>query len=40
MLTGWLGGPKALLFEDKPDDFFLDKAMESLSEIFSVSARY
>jgi len=37
MLTGWLGGPKALLFEDKPDDFFLDKAMESLSEIFSVS---
>ncbi len=37
MLTGWLGGPAALLYGDKPDDFFLDKAMESLAGIFSVS---
>jgi monoamine oxidase len=36
MLTGWLGGPKAAQFADRPDGFFLDKAMESLSSIFSI----
>jgi monoamine oxidase len=37
MLTGWLGGPKAILYGNEPDDFILDKAMESLCGIFSVS---
>lgn len=36
MLTGWLGGPKAAQASDKPDEFFLDRAMESLSSIFSI----
>ena len=39
MLTGWLGGPKAAQDADKPDMFFLDKAIESLSAIFSVSTK-
>jgi monoamine oxidase len=38
MLTGWFGGPPAAQVSDKPDDFFLDKAMESLSSVFSVRA--
>jgi len=37
MLTGWLGGPKAARFADNENAFFLDKAMESLSGIFSLS---
>jgi monoamine oxidase len=37
MLTGWLGGPKAVQFADKGDEFFLDKAIESLAGIFSLS---
>ncbi len=37
MLTGWLGGPKAVQFAGETDDFFLEKAFESLSGIFSMS---
>jgi monoamine oxidase len=37
VLTGWLGGSKALKYSERPDDFFLDKALESLSGIFSLS---
>jgi monoamine oxidase len=37
MLTGWLGGSKALQYSDRSEDFFLEKALESLSGIFSVS---
>ncbi len=37
VLTGWLGGPRAAELADKPDAFFLEKAMESLSSIFSIS---
>ena len=35
-LTGWLGGPAAEKFSLQPDSFFRDKALESLSEIFSL----
>jgi len=38
MLTGWLGGPAAEEFAGKPDTFFFEKAIESLTSIFSVSA--
>jgi len=37
LLTGWLGGPKAMRFANEEDAFFLDKAIESLSDIFSIS---
>jgi monoamine oxidase len=37
VLTGWLGGPRAAQLADKPDAFFLEKALESLSSIFSIS---
>jgi monoamine oxidase len=37
LLTGWMGGPAADEISDKPDDFFLEKALESLSVIFSIS---
>jgi len=37
VLTGWLGGPRAELLSDKPDSFFLEKALETLSSLFSVS---
>jgi monoamine oxidase len=37
MLTGWLGGSKALQYGNRSNDFFLDKALESLSGIFSLS---
>jgi monoamine oxidase len=36
LLTGWLGGPRAADVSDKPDIFFLEKALESLSSIFSI----
>jgi monoamine oxidase len=36
ILTGWFGGPKADLSNARSDAFFLDKAMESLSVIFSL----
>jgi monoamine oxidase len=36
ILTGWLGGPRAALLAGKPDEYFLDKAIESLSGIFSI----
>jgi monoamine oxidase len=35
MLTGWMGGPKALEFADATDDFLRGKAIESLASIFS-----
>jgi monoamine oxidase len=38
MLTGWLGGPKAMRYGAMSDEFFLEKALESLSGIFSLSA--
>ena len=39
MLTGWLGGSKKILqYGNRPNDFFLGKALESLSGIFSISA--
>ncbi len=37
MLTGWLGGPPALSHSEEPDRFFIEKSLQSLSEIFSVS---
>jgi monoamine oxidase len=37
VLTGWMGGPRAEQFSDKPDSFFLEKAFETLSSLFSVS---
>ncbi len=37
VLTGWLGGPRAIQFADEPDSFFLDKAIESMSALFSIS---
>jgi len=37
LLTGWIGGPAANEISDKPDDFLLTKALESLSVIFSIS---
>ena len=36
LLTGWIGGPAAADISDEPDDFFLGKALESLSTIFSI----
>jgi monoamine oxidase len=36
ILTGWLGGPSADFFAGHPENFFLEKAMEGLSSIFSV----
>ena len=36
VLTGWLGGPKALIDADRENDFFLRKGLESLSEIFDI----
>jgi monoamine oxidase len=36
LLTGWLGGPAAARLSNEPDEFFLEKALESLSSIFSV----
>jgi monoamine oxidase len=38
MLTGWLGGSKAARFADQGDEFFLEKAIESLAGIFTRSA--
>lgn len=37
MLTGWLGGPAAEKFSQKQDDFFLNKGLETLSSVFSIS---
>jgi monoamine oxidase len=37
LLTGWLGGTKAIQFADEPDSFFLEKALETLSSLFSIS---
>ena len=37
VLTGWMGGPKAEKYSGKPDSFFLEKALETLSSLFSVS---
>jgi monoamine oxidase len=37
LLTGWIGGPAAGEISDKSDDFFLGKALESLSVIFTIS---
>ncbi len=37
VLTGWLGGPRAEQYSDKPDSFFHEKALEILSSLFSVS---
>ncbi|HEY8734820.1 MAG TPA: NAD(P)/FAD-dependent oxidoreductase [Puia sp.] len=38
MLTGWLGGPQADRLANEPDEFFKEKAIESLASIFSLSA--
>lgn len=38
MLTGWLGGSRALESAGRPDSFFFEKAIESLASIFSLSA--
>ena|SRR5450432_196871 len=37
MLTGWIGGPKAMQFAHETDTFFRDKAVESLASIFSLT---
>jgi monoamine oxidase len=36
LLTGWLGGPAAGLSASEPDEFFLEKSLESLSLLFSI----
>ncbi len=36
VLTGWLGGPKAYGMKDLPPEEIRDKALQSLSEIFSI----
>jgi monoamine oxidase len=36
ILTGWLGGPGAENFSEQPDDFFLSRALETLSLVFSI----
>jgi monoamine oxidase len=36
ILTAWLGGPRVAALTDHPESFFLDKAMETLSGIFSI----
>ena len=36
VLTGWLGGSQAEKWAGQPDAFFLNKALESLSIIFSI----
>lgn len=36
LLTGWLGGPAAENVSEEPDEFFLNKGLESLSEVFSI----
>jgi monoamine oxidase len=37
MLTGWLGGPAAERFAEEPESFFRERAIKSLSSIFSLS---
>ena len=37
ILTAWLGGPRAEALAGHPESFFLDKAIETLSGIFSIS---
>lgn len=37
VLTGWMGGPKALEFAQESDDYFREKALESLASIFSLN---
>lgn len=37
VLSGWLGGPRAAGLTGHPESFFLDKALETLSGIFSIS---
>jgi monoamine oxidase len=37
LLTGWLGGPAAAVVSQQADSYFLEKGLESLSTIFSVS---
>jgi monoamine oxidase len=37
ILTGWLGGPRAEQVADEPDEFFRNKAIDSLASIFFVS---
>ncbi len=39
VLTGWLGGPSAEACAAETDDYFLRKALETLSAIFSVSVQ-
>jgi len=36
LLTGWLGGPAAENVSEKPDEFFLDRGLETLSDVFSI----
>lgn len=38
LLTGWLGGPQAVHLAHEPDEFFKEKAIESLASIFSISS--
>ena len=38
ILTGWLGGEKALALKDETDEAILDKAITSLSNAFNISA--
>lgn len=39
LLTGWLGGPAADAVSGESDEFFLAKALESLSDIFSIAQK-
>lgn len=35
ILTGWLGGPQAEILSPEPDEFFLERALETLAAVFS-----
>ena len=37
ILTGWLGGPNAQLLKDVDDEALLQKALQSLSNLFPIS---
>ncbi len=36
MITGWVGGPKAVLLQQETDDVLVDLALESLAAIFQI----
>ncbi len=37
VLTGWLGGPAAEKYSEKPDEFFLNQGLETLASVFAMA---